>query len=184
MDTKKKRLLIAGTLLLLVFLLIFFWPKKTTTEPVLEERPASAPAPTPEPSLVAPLLIREEPTPTQASAEAVARTFAERFSSFSAESRFANIRDLYPLMTSSFRAQQEAVIASSTLSETYYGVTSKLVSLTSFSFSESATTMEAVLQRTESRESAINTATKYETLRMDLVFQNGTWLVRGAEWAK
>lgn len=184
MDDKKKRLLlIVGILILIAILALLFWPREKTLAPPREETPAAAPAPAAEPSLVAPLVEREVPTPTQASAEAVARTFAERFASFSAQSRFANIRDLYPVMTNQFAAEQEALIASAPALGEYYGVTSKIVSLTTVSLENGSAVIEASLQRIEARGSAQNAETKYETLRLDLVFENGTWLVDGAAWS-
>lgn len=185
MDDKKKRVLfIAGILVLIAILLLLFWPREKTSAPPREETPAAAPAPAAEPSLVAPLVERSVPSPTQASAEAVARTFAERFASFSAESRFANIRDLYPVMTDRFVVEQEGAIAIAPTSNEYYGVTSKIVSLTTVSLENGSAVIEASLQRIEARGSAQNAETKYETLRLDLVFENGTWLVDGVAWSK
>ncbi len=185
MDDKKKRLvLIAGILVLLLILLLLFWPKKKDVSAPNEETPSASEVSIPETSLVAPLIEREVPTPSQASAEAVARTFAERYASFSAESHFANIMDLFPVMTDAFRMRQEALIESAESLDEYYGVTSKIVSLSTVSFTDSFAVMDASLQRVEARGSAQNTATKYETLRLDLVFENGSWLVDGAAWSK
>ncbi|HBL39695.1 TPA: hypothetical protein DDZ10_03435 [Candidatus Uhrbacteria bacterium] len=185
MNDKKKRLvLIAGILVLLLILLLLFWPKKKQPEAPLTETPSASPAPVAETSLVAPLIEREVPTPSQASAEAVARTFAERYASFSAESHFINITDLFPIMTDAFRTRQKVFIESAEPLDEYYGVTSKIVSLSAVLFTDSVAVVDASLQRIEARGSAQNMATKYETLRLNLVFENGSWLVDGAEWSK
>lgn len=184
MDERKKRLiLIGGIVILLIILLLLFWPRgNDELAPAPQERPVTEVAPQEE-SQVAPLVVREVPSPTQASAEAIARSFAERFASFSAESYFANVRDLYPLMTSSFRAEQERQIASAMASDDYYGISSELTSLEVISFTETEAVMDAHLQRVEARGSATNTTTRQETLSLVLVFENDSWLVDEASWS-
>lgn len=183
MDTKTKRLLGALVILLLAILLWWLWPKNPSVTPVTETPVVSEPEPEGE-SLVAPLVVRTEPTPSQASAETVARSFAERFASFSAESRYQNVKDLYPLMTASFRAEQQAQVARSEASSDYYGVTSSVLSLTTEQFDGASANVKVLLQRVEARGSVTNTTLQRETLSVSLVLEGGAWLVSGADWVK
>lgn len=185
MEHKRRNLIIlAAVILLAVILLLIFWPRGEEIKPDIQNETAAVETPTEEVSLVAPLVERSAPSPTQANAEAVARSFAERFASFSYESHFANIRDLYPLMTDSYQARQEAYIKSTPVSDEYYGISSKLISLDVSEMTSSSAVMDAHLQRVESKGSAVNAVKKYETLRLNLAFENGTWLVDGTNWVK
>jgi len=184
MYKRQRNLLILAIVIILIILLLIFWPRGEKTDNVINDTPVVAEVVDEEEQQLAPLIERATPTPNQASAEAVARIFSERFTSFSYQSDFANIKDVYPLMTDSFRVEQELYVASTPVSDEYYGVSSDLISLDTTMNSNTSAVMDAYLQRVESKRSTTNTSTKYETLRLNLVFENGSWLVDGANWLK
>lgn len=167
--------------LILLVLLFVFWPKKPVVE-LVEPEPIVVGEPTVADRQVAPLVTRVEPTATQVGAETVARTFAERYASFSAESNFANVRDLLPLMTTRLQAEENARVAKAVASSDYYGVSSTLLALQTIDVTETSALIETSLQRVEARGSATNTSKKVETLRMELKFIDGSWLVDKTTW--
>jgi hypothetical protein len=185
MEHKRRNLIVLAVVIILVLFLIWIlWPSVKTNDvrPIVGGQTEMTE--TVETSLIAPLVVREDSTPTQAGAEAVARSFAERFASFSYESDFANVTDLYPLMTDAYKTRQESFIKSTAASDEYYGVSSKLISLDVVEMNDSRAIMDAHMQRTESKGSVVNVTKKYETLRLNLVFENETWLIDGANWLK
>ncbi|MDA1038384.1 MAG: hypothetical protein O2877_01705 [bacterium] len=186
MTKKRRNLLIVLAILLLIMLLLWVFMKpKVASVPVQTEVSApAAPLPVKEKPQVAPLTIRQVPTQTEATVGAVARSFSERYASFSAESKFANIKDLFPIMTDRFRATQEAMMASTETSDTYYGVSSKVLSLETVSIDGSDAIINASLQRSKSVGSATNVETSVEILRMELKNVGEEWLVNDVEWVE
>ncbi len=163
-------------ILILLLILWLLWPRKKSPS-------TSSSAPTNQKELVAPVQFapaqtRPASTPVQSSVETVARTFAERYDSFSVESDFANLRDLLPLMTASFAARTEAIIKAGTSSSTgSFGMSAKAITISTKSFTETDALVEVGLQ--EVKETNGQTTTGYRTLGITLVKSENGWLVDG-----
>lgn len=122
----------------------------------------------------------------EASVKQLALTFAERYGSYSNQSRFANLRDLYPLATDRFRAELEAQAqAGSDDSADYYGVTTRALRSTVTLLDEDAGTarVQIATQRETTSGSNFPTIT-YETLTLTFIKENGSWKVDAAAWSK
>lgn len=184
--SNRAKLIIAGVLVLIAIILILLFlprPGQQTVPPVTtptNEQPEtpSVPEPTPVPPVTPE--AREE-----ASAETVAKIFVERYGSYSTESDFANLEDVLPLLTASYRATIEAQIETlrdAPPSESYYGVSTKVIS-TSFTSKEDTTaTIEVLTQREEAQGSVTNISVKYQTIVLNMKEEGGEWLVDKATW--
>lgn len=137
----------------------------------------------------------QTPTPTQqieqenrvrtSSVQTIASLFAERYGSFSTESNFQNLRDVMPLMTANFAAETERQIATTTLGDDFYGVTTRVQSFVNVQQNEelgtAVVTMET--QREEAKGSTQNISVRYQEITVSFVQDDsGAWKVSGAEW--
>ncbi len=122
--------------------------------------------------------------PVEVSVDSLARTFAERYASYSNESDFANLHDLEPLMTESMWAETEVLIDSLEVEDIYHGVTSRAITITvpAMDDNDLMVSVEVVMQREDALGSPQNIEIKYETLVLDMVKESGTWKVDGATW--
>jgi hypothetical protein len=127
---------------------------------------------------------RKQTREQSAGISALAKTFAERYGSYSNESRFSNLRDLLPLMTSSFAKSTQAVIDSSETPATYYGVTSRVVTVEVLSLDEEVGTasFELTLQREEAVGSPRDISVSYQKLHLDFEQEDRIWKVASASW--
>ncbi|MEK9155126.1 MAG: hypothetical protein AAB839_00590 [Patescibacteria group bacterium] len=125
------------------------------------------------------------PVVKETSAITVARTFVERFGSYSTEADAENLEDILPMATPSF--QQELVElarkARASADGTYYGVSTIVVTAPK---TVSATATETVLsmttQREETKDTPGNTSVIYQSITVTLVKSGTTWLVSGYSW--
>jgi len=128
----------------------------------------------------------EEPAraPAEVSVDSLARTFSERYASYSNESDFANLYDLEPLMTDSMWRDTEAMIESLEVQDVYHGVTSRAITITvpAMTDDDLEVTVEVLMQREDALGSPQNIEINYETLVLDLVKESGTWKVDSATW--
>ena len=115
---------------------------------------------------------------------ATAKTFVERYGSYSNEAEFQNLIDVFPLMTASFVETTQGFIDSSTLPEEYYGVTTKVITVNSESLDEEAGTATLLLttQKEEASGSVGNVNVRYQDIRLDMLKQGGVWKVNLASW--
>lgn len=185
--SNRQKLLIAGVLVLIaVLLLLFFWPAKQKA--VRNTAPVATPSTNSQPAT----LVVPKPTPTvtpeqksQASAETVAKVFAERYGSYSSESEAANLEDVLPLATSSLAANLNAQITRlqrATTAEVYYGVSTRVLNVTTTMVSETVITASLLTQREEAKGSIENTSVSYQTLVLTLEKSGDDWLVSEATW--
>jgi vacuolar-type H+-ATPase catalytic subunit A/Vma1 len=184
MSRRAKVILILVLFLLALFLLWWLLRKE---EPAPSPRAREAPAAEvkkEEVSLVAPLVVRESADEEEAGAIAVARMFAERYASFSSESDFANVKDLFPLMTLSLREREEARIRAAGSGGEYLGITSSVVTMSTITMNENEAMIEAGLQRRVTEGEARTEETRYETLRLQLLKENGSWFVTEVGWVQ
>lgn len=116
--------------------------------------------------------------------ETFSKTFVERYGSYSNEARFANLRDVLPLMSESFAAKTQRIIDEGKSPEEYYGVSTKVVSVLVVERDESLGRAQVVAttQRSESVGSPQNTTIKYQDIEINFVMESGAWKIDSANW--
>lgn len=117
----------------------------------------------------------------------VAFAFVERFGSYSNSTEFENIKDAEYYMTNSMKRWAERYMRESEAEiddQTYYGITTKALSVKSIELNESKTSAELIVstQRQESRGSTDKSRVIYQDIRLEMVKMNGVWKVDGAYW--
>lgn len=121
--------------------------------------------------------------------KSLASAFSERYGSFSNQTDFKNLRDLSPLMTDKFSAQNDKYIQEQKKkaedTSVYYGVTSKTVKNKLMSLDEEETTavVQLTMQRSEARESMnSNVKVFYQDIIIGFEKEGGEWKISSAEW--
>ncbi len=177
--------------LLLLTLLVggwIFW-KLFSSGPVVE--PAQVVDTTPEPNEPArtperatPSIIAGEDRAATVSIQSLAKTFTERFGSYSTEANFENLTDVLPLMTAAYAGETQAFLATAVSPSEYYGVTTRIVSIRVLASDETAGTasVEVSTQREEAKGSVQNVSIRYQMLSLSLLKENGAWKVNAATW--
>lgn len=150
---------------------------------------AVQPAPAPEGSsaeeIEAPPPPPEPTTPeaqSRISAELLARTFAERYGSYSNQGNYENLRDVYPLITVAFRSRLEAQAAATPAAADYSGVTTRALVATADSFDDTAGTAVVSVRTQRVTTTAAGSKNSYETVVLVFVKQNGSWKIDRATW--
>jgi len=172
-------------ILILLALVLFLWRWMPDKEPAVI---VVDPGPTieiDEPDPNGPKeMLPEEVEPIDVSLETLAKTFGERYGSYSNESDFANLYDLMPLMTSSMQGDTEDLIERVVVADVYYGITTRVLSTELVEYEEELgyATMNVLTQREEAMGSPQNAEVKYQTLVLEMVKQGGTWKVNKATW--
>jgi hypothetical protein len=191
MITRKTRLITVGLAVLVLFLLLLWlWfvlrPKSSEPEP--------APVATPEqlqipeeaaPTLTEELLKKEQAARNEsAGVTTVSKMFVERYGSYSNEAKFQNLIDVFPLMTEAFVNETRALIDESIPPETYYGVTTRALTVEVEAMDESAgvATVQMQTQREIAQGSTQNTSITYQEIRLKLEKEAGVWKVSSADW--
>ena len=114
----------------------------------------------------------------------IARTFVERFGSFSTEADYSNVDDVLGIVTPKLRVtlQDIAEAARAEQSGLYYGVSTQVITMAVVSETETSATLQITTQRQESFGSPGNTQSRYQDIIIDLVKIDGDWLVSGFTW--
>lgn len=191
MSPKTRRNLLIAILVLLLLLLAFllWW--------FLKPEPAAPVVTPPAPTTTLPPSDTESLSETRqqeeqeerngtASIQSASKTFAERYGSYSTEAEFANLRDVLPLMSASFAADTEAFVDGATPAAEYYGVTTRVISVSVDAVDETAgtATVTVTTQREEAKGDIQNITVRYQDLRLTFVSENGTWKVSSATWVR
>lgn len=186
---RRKRILIFlaicfVVLLLLAWLLWSLFHKEPAPTPVVEAPKELVVNVPPEPE-VSPIAEQKREGRIQAAGmNTLAKTFAERYGSYSNEANFQNLLDLKPLMTQAFAEQTQAFIDTTPLPEGYYGITTRAITVEVQTLDEEAgtATVELNTQREEAKVSPANTTVWYQKLRLEFVMEDGTWKIASATW--
>lgn len=181
MTIKKKALIILSAVLFLIllFLLIWFLSKQTPAPVVVVTNETNDQAARPRET------EDETPPPAESvdvSLQSLALTFAERYGSYSTETDFANLYDVMVLMSASLKAQTENFIASAKVSNEYYGVTTRVLSVEVTSSTAASGTVEVATQREESKGGPQNSEISYQKLLLSCLKEGGVWKVASATW--
>ncbi|MDO8559797.1 MAG: hypothetical protein Q7S23_02045 [bacterium] len=126
--------------------------------------------------------VTKEPK-TQATLEALAKTFAERFGSFSTHGGSTNLQQLQPLMTEQFAVTARSAQQQVLLGDGFYGVTTKVLSAEIVALNSEETEAQVVVQtqRSETRTGG-GRQQFYQKLTVTLVKNTAGWRVDGASW--
>lgn len=120
--------------------------------------------------------------------KAIARTFAERFGSYSNQGEFENLADLKDLMTVKMRGWTDSYITSQRVEQanavSYYGVTTIALSVSVISFDESLGRADVLVaaQRQEARGDTTNPQLSYQNLLLKMVKTGDGWKIDEAIW--
>lgn len=183
-----KILIILGIGILALGLLVYFvFFYKTETTPKIPQEKVKELVPTPEV-----IEKSQEKTPqekeeikTEVNLESLAKSFTERFGSFSNQSNYENITELKLVMSDSmivwadnFVEDQKQKTADS---DEYYGITTKAISVKNTNLSDYNAVYMVSAQRVESFSDG-KTNVFYQDIEITLVLENGEWKVDSAVW--
>ena len=127
-------------------------------------------------------------TNLEAQVKTLATSFAERFGSYSNQSNFTNLNDLYSLMTvrmktwaDNYKTSQSSQLAGQ---DGYYGVTTVALISKVNSLNESSGRAQVLVttQRQEDRGGTQNPKVSYQDILIDLVKTPEGWKVDAATW--
>jgi hypothetical protein len=188
MTPKKRLAIIIAVILLIILLVLLVWfllnkKSEPIVQPIVPEVSQTIPRQSAAEE-TAEKNIPEVPAVVQNGLESLAKTFAERYGSYSSESDFANLRDILGLMSVSMRQKTEEFIVGSLASGTYYGVTTRVLSVKTIFLDEDAgaASLEINTQREESKGSPNKSEVEYQKLVLNYVMEDGVWKVDSANW--
>ncbi len=186
----KNRLLALGVLILLIIiilLLIWWWfiphgngipgPKPTATEPAHDtvvlpiQKPAPAPAPEPTPAVV----------PGETEVRSLARNFTERYGSWSTDSNFQNLKDLFPRVTARLKASFQRTIDSSSAPTEFKSAETRVLQIDIKSLTDSKADVLVTAQQT-TRNDKLESQDSFVKLALTMVKDGQFWYVDSAEW--
>ncbi len=123
---------------------------------------------------------------TEVDLKKLASSFAERFGSYSNQSRYDNLRDLKLFMSDSMKSWTDKFIEEKMNEEysgEYYGISTKAVVSTvdNFDLSNGVASATVETQRIEGREGEEDNVF-YQNLKVNFVKNNKNWVVDEANW--
>lgn len=188
-DRRKRILIFIAICLVVLFLfalmLSALFKKEPVPEVLLPEQQADQVQVVPSEPEISPIETQKRDGRIEsASLNSLAKTFAERYGSYSNEAKFQNLRDLLPFMSGSFVEKTQLFIDTTPIPEEYYGVTTRVVAVDVKVLDETAgtATIELTVQREEAKESPENRTITYALLRLEFVMEEGSWKVSSATW--
>ncbi len=193
MMTRRKRLLIVLLVLLILLLLLIWLLFVLLSKPSSVESPVVIPAPvveeqkvlTPRPTISDQELETEREARTvSADVVSLSKTFITRYGSYSNEAHFANLTDVLPLMSAQFAQQTREFIQTAEVPQTYYGVSTTVITVKVDAKDEDAGSANATIttQREEAIGSPQNTSVKFQDVIVTFVMEEGSWKVDSAVW--
>ena len=109
----------------------------------------------------------------------VARNFVERFGSYSNQAAYQNIKDLYPLMTASFR--QSLNLSGLPDDQGYVGVDTKVLNISIDSQTAASASLTLNTQRWQ-RDASLKAEVSYQKITVQLIKSGDQWLINQANW--
>jgi hypothetical protein len=122
--------------------------------------------------------------PVEISPLPIARTFVERFGSYSTESDYQNVEDVIALATIDFKDDLErmAIAARQSDNGLYYGVSTSILTVSTESETDELATILFTTQREEATGSPGNMSLRNQDIIITLEKVGDGWLVAGFEW--
>jgi len=159
---------------------IFLEPKETT-DANIKQSPAESVQQNTSLKNEPPALPLNERTPQEQQLYNVARNFAERYGSFSTDSKFANLEEVKIFSSPKMIEELNKIISSNKEAAEFYGVSSKVLKVDIEEESQDTAQVLVFLQRQEAKEGKDNFVF-YQNLELFLIKSGNNWLVDEAEW--
>lgn len=129
-----------------------------------------------------PTPVTREPK-TQATLEAIAKTFTERFGSYSTDSGVENLKSLQAILTERFTPIANVMVQQTLPTSGFYGVTTKVLSTEIIALNAAETEAQVMVQTQRSEtNTGRNTQQRYQKITVKLVKETAGWKVDQAEW--
>ncbi|MFA6130945.1 MAG: hypothetical protein WC730_01630 [Patescibacteria group bacterium] len=114
----------------------------------------------------------------------IARSFVERFGSFSTEADYQNVTDVIPLATTQLSARLQTIAEEARAEEEgdYYGVSTRVIIVEVEEETDDAVTLRLTTQREESIGSPEDTSLRYQDILVYLQKHEKSWLVDNFTW--
>ncbi len=113
-------------------------------------------------------------------AQQLAKVFVERYGTYSTDNNFQNIKDVATLVTQSLWSKISAPITAKNISQSFVGMTTKVVSMGLVSWSDTKATVELKTSRTEEKNGVITT--RYQNATIGMLKVGSSWLVDKLVW--
>ncbi len=186
MSRRSKTLIVVTALVIAIAAMVAYFLWKTRTTPTPNSNVAVNPAATPLGSTANPVgtIVPTQTTTPFATAEATARSFTERWGSFSSESDFQNVRDLYSVMTGTMKTWADSYVRDQRKAQAagdFFGVTTRAMKTEVTEDKGDAVKILVTAQRVETKGS-IAPRSYYQTMEVSLVKNGSGYLVDGAWW--
>ena len=110
----------------------------------------------------------------------LAKVFLERYGTYSSDNNFQNIKDVETLVTRSLWSKISAPMNAKTTTQSFTGVTTKVVSMDLTSWSDTKAVVEFKTMRVEEKNGAVTT--KYQNATVELIKQGSSWLADKLVW--
>jgi hypothetical protein len=111
----------------------------------------------------------------------LARNFAERYDSWSTDSNYQNLRDLYPRITGSLRAIFEQTIATAPATIQFRAARAKAISIVITSRTNDTAAVTVIVQETLS-DTDLHETSSFRTMDLTMVKQADYWFVDSVVW--
>ena len=143
-------------------------------------------------------LPAKTPTPLEAEkngATQLAKVFVERYGTYSTDNNFQNIREVETFVSRSLWSKISAPmlqrsasmdvtlrdsVESKTTTQSFVGMTTKVISMELVSWSDTKATIELKTTRTEEKNGVVSA--HYQNATVEMVKVNSSWLVDGLVW--
>lgn len=112
--------------------------------------------------------------------EQLAKVFVERYGTYSSDNDFQNIKDVETLVTKSLWSKISAPITAKTSSQSFVGITTKVISMNLTKWSDAKATVELKTTRAEEKNGMVTT--RYQNALVEMVKQNTVWLIDKISW--
>lgn len=122
-------------------------------------------------------------TPIEAEKNGViqlAKVFVERYGTYSTDNNFQNIREVETIVSRSLWSKISAPITAKTSTQSFVGMTTKVISMDLADWSDTAATIELKTIRTEEKNGIVTT--RYQNATVQMLKANSSWLVDKFVW--
>lgn|SRR3989338_1830740 len=174
-------------LLLIVIFLIWWWLRpgaspdtaNTNVAPPIDEVVTLPPQVQVAPPVTEP---KKELTTGEAQVLNLARNFTERYGSWSTDSSYQNLKDLYPSVTSNLKKELDQTIAAGIISDSgFRGAETRVINMNLDSYTQSRAQVTVTAQQVTT-DTLLQESVSYRQLELSIVSQGGFWYVDSAQW--
>lgn len=130
--------------------------------------------------------IEPKDNTTEQQAMSLAKSFVERYGSFSNQNDYENLLNLKIFMTNKMQSRVDDIIddyknnASGNLE--YYGIVTKVISTNTVSFDKNDAKFLIACQRRENKAGEEQANIYFQDISLELKTESGSWKINNAEW--